>query len=488
MAHRTSSESIDLTDFALDDEPISQAATLYPVTAPSVSARTRKEVNKNRALLAAEFCICTLPEVSTKRTYRVHCGIINKVFGRTNTKLGRQFRTVLSVTDDYIVSTPDIDGQSKQYAHKESALVRLLDYYGHDGKAVIASLKKALPQSRKEALHIAHREELVTGKFAYVSKDGRDYHPIQNLKRSQRDNFLKDYGFIFDYDMSAACQTLVYQAARRYNMQLTAEYEKKSRAVPKSKWLELDAIVDYIENKSAIRQQICKQFNVTASQAKELMNAITFGAATWSNSATMGNVVHTILDCKNIRKFHDFTKKYRQQLGTAFRAVRSDKKLFMFTGVTKLPRITAKVKSSTYFSLEDTIRKVVQMYCDLHSIKVFTIHDGFMTDVPIKMESLTAFIQKKLGFDDTLSIDQVNVNDNPSIYGLIAAIGSVSFASSTFSSSATATATGKEKEVKLRYEVSPPNTLLFTRVESRQSRTERHAAQNFTPQPIPPPE
>lgn len=221
-----------------------------------------------------------------------------------------------------------------------------------------------------DRLLAAHAEELATHSYRYSLKSNRLWHPLQNLRRAQKQQFWARHGLPHNYDIKACAPTLLLQVA------LYLELPKVS----------VQAIQAYLDDRKGLRERLAKDLDIEPRAAKQLINSLFNGARLAANSycsafALLGSDRSKMELLQNDAE----VAQLRSAIKRLWRRVAERSRTHTFS--------TGSEKWQFYFGLEKMVMDVVRRVLDEQGIKHFDEHDGFRTDRPIDLDQLKARIK-----------------------------------------------------------------------------------------------
>lgn len=357
---------------------------------------------------------------------------IRSTYGIKGQKAYDIFIQVVQCTDEAYAAENIRPGASfcKKYSLHMAKFNELRAYLQKDiideGAEVIITPEEALDVMDSDDI-----KQLTSGKFEYKlnTNDHRHHHWLQNVKSELRSDILVEYGFIHDYDISAAVQNFMINDARENDEKIYAEkmaqYESGNRKYkPRFSSTKLQAIAEYAVNSKAIRDTLVNDTGVPLHIIKQIITAL-------GNGGRMNIQIQNRLEAAMqarfparygilmkenggkfpristiIRKYpswanwdwfklvmsysslerHPFIAQFKKDLSkfwTKFRkANHSDK-------------MSPSTKSKEYFKFEFQIREAIIKFNEQNSI--FLIHDGFVSKTKIDVNQLIEFIKQETG-------------------------------------------------------------------------------------------
>lgn len=239
-----------------------------------------------------------------------------------------------------------------------------------------------------------HSEELSTLIFHYSEKSHRYFHPIQNIKKENRNKLMVDHGLYHDYDIESCAFVLIRQLARACGV--------TDR---------LDSFDEYLENKQQIRELIADVWNIPVDTAKTILHALLFGAKPHKHKACSIYTTQLKRDSVKLETLRawDWIAQLRKDLDVMWDAIRDNSNLVTVKTKKKQRKnkpeeiqvctLSPKEKVGIYFRLEHIVITAIHEYLDMTKNKHFLIHDGFVCAIDLDTDELQCFISRYTGFD-----------------------------------------------------------------------------------------
>lgn len=316
--------------------------------------------------------------------------LIDKHLGRVDTKIGKFLRT--NILKEQKNGWYSMDrGITKSYSLNEKGLQKL--------KAMV---QVTVEKEREIAIKIAPSiyDELLTLNFSYIDKSGRLWNQIQNLPRDIKKYILAQAGLPHQYDINSAAFSLLTQHARLHCGADQYFYEIEE---------------NYLKHKTAYRNKIASDAELTPKQAKILLTALLCGARLSSNKKHS-----SIMKMINDKSIIEYLKQdqsvvdLKQDIKDLWNWIEPSlgrRTIKTKAGhIRKLP-LSPKQKWGRYFDLERLVLNATRRYLDSKGIKYFLEHDGWSTSEELNQEELIQFIEDSTGFNVSLDYELVNPND-----------------------------------------------------------------------------
>lgn len=319
-----------------------------------------------------------------------------------------------------------VDSHCKQYRINMKRFEQMRNKFGIDYSVYSE-------QSINESLSEEQVQQLESGDFNYNlnQNDFRHHNALQNFKKIIRQKFLTQYGYKYDYDINCSMQAFFVNQFK-INRQIELEQKKlTAKRAPKLLNDSLPTIENYIANKKQIRDELANQSGLTTDDIKEIITAICNGGHL---KTTLEGVIRKIIlsnsdssyAAEKIGKkitFGDLNKRTHQwifiseliskELVESIKSLltnqflisfRNDIKSFwsLYKKVNQIKaRLTSVDKARVYFQFEFKIRSVIISF--MQNKKIFLIHDGFVSQERIDIDSLINEIKKETNMNVTFS-------------------------------------------------------------------------------------
>lgn len=348
---------------------------------------------------------------------------LNRQIGRTNEPLGRYLRSLLVIcVDEYYSADKKItmkyqlngvgasylrhvlrDGYRKSYQEylsisqvvvdqklttntyvSDKSMVEqkttTLNTYVYDKSDIQDNFDYSVV---KEWVIREYGRELQTNEFTYQDKSSRLWHPIQNIRSELRGQILADNGYLYDYDISCAAPTLLYQHAQQGG--LTQH---------------LGAINLYITDKQQVRDELSWQLGMPVSMVKVMLNALFSGAKLgYSPRFDMTRILGGDYALVERVKNNEYVSKLRAELPVMWRAIETTMTIRRNSETNKKLPLRSRDKWARYFELERQVLNSVRAYLKSTGNDCFLIHDGWTTRNPIDIPALVEWVYNNTGFN-----------------------------------------------------------------------------------------
>lgn len=343
-------------------------------------------------------------ESRIKRALGFACGVLSETkphpwstryfndhFGVASNPLSKWLRVQLLICTDqfYRFNIPGEKGICKKYILNKEGVRYLKE-----------ALKLNNIQIYPSVLQVAksdHLAELVTGKFTYLDKTNRLWHPLQRYRRNYKKQILADHGYQHQYDIECCAPTLIHQYSQQLGMD---QY--------------LFAIRKYLSDKTIVRAELAKKLDLPVDAVKEIINALFAGAVI--SRSSYSDIFH-ILDGDHARieflKQDPFVQELIADIKTCWEYITPTIPRRRNTKSNRLLKITPKQKWLVYFELERSVINSVSSYLTDKNYRYFLEHDGWSCDSEIDQNELIEFVRTQIGYE--IKIEYAKIN-NTQIY------------------------------------------------------------------------
>lgn len=282
-------------------------------------------------------------------------------FGQRGNKLSNWLRTQLLVCVDEHWNKDT--GKCKQYKRNTQGYLDLLaQLYGKK----ITSMPLVSP---------SQQAQLASGLLDYTLINDRYYNSLQNISTHIRKPLLASYGYKYNYDVVCAAPTLIRQYAGTLGLTKTTP-----------------ALDLYIHNRTAVRERISQELDITAKTAKQIVHAMITGAMIGANPRS---AIFQYLNYDRAKIVWLQQDTYIQQLKTDIsNCWQVIKKNTTYTS----KRFNGKDKSRVYRSLEKQVMDKVYKWLKRDNIRVVREHDGWKSDQLVDQIELRSYIRRATGY------------------------------------------------------------------------------------------
>ena len=349
-----------------------------------VQTRIRKAIGFTQALLSEDK-----PRPMSSR-------FIDRHFGISSNKLSRYLRDQLltCVDENYNMET----GVCKRYVINKRGINFLgelillkKDTYNslsHTNPSVLLLQTAAIEWAKEE-----YKQQLSTKNFEYEDKSNRLFNPIQNIRSNLRRELLAQHGLKYEYDISAAAPTMLYQY---------------SFITPSATGEVLETIEYYLNNKQVVREKLAHEAELTTDQIKRVINGLFAGARL---ARTTECDLYQEIGCDyakmTLLQTHPFILALSADIKTMWQPIKEDYPVRYFTdknGRERKVQFNSKAKWSVYFELERKVLNCFSSYLKDHQNAIFLEHDGFTCEKPVDTLKLQSYIQEHTGLDINLEL------------------------------------------------------------------------------------
>lgn len=237
-------------------------------------------------------------------------------------------------------------------------------------------------------------EELANLAFSYDDKSNRLWHPLQHVKRENKRQVLAEAGLVHQYDVDCCAPTLLLQYAQTVGMDL---------------WLE--HLNEYLNNKTAIRNQIAEETEIPVKSVKVIINALFNGARIGSSPRQQ---ISPLIQFEKARaeflRTHEFIAGLRKDIKTCWDYIEEHhgrRYQVLKNGKTRKAAMKPTTKWAIYFDLERKVLNAVREYLEQTNNAHFLEHDGWTTAKAIDQAALQSYIEQKTGFVVKFSYEEV---------------------------------------------------------------------------------
>jgi hypothetical protein len=243
------------------------------------------------------------------------------------------------------------------------------------------------------------QDQVESGEFVYNESGGRYYNGLQNILRDLKASEFGKRGYIYDYDVVCCAPTLFLQRAKQINPNMR----------------ELEYIQFYIDNRTAVRDELQLQYGLSKSQVKQIINALFQGGIlnTYEHNKILGYLMGNTYKMRLLSQ-DVFLNNLIDDIKCLWSVLRSDIDTgFEYRGdVRRRKRITGKHKSDYYKLLEGSVMTPIWKYLKKKSVRVFREHDGFRSNKFVAPYELEQLVLSKTGYQVRFDWGKVEVSDD----------------------------------------------------------------------------
>lgn len=316
---------------------------------------------------------------------------LDKIFSKH--ELGQKFKSALLVETNSSYSNSAKKTFCKKYQVNKQNLIELLKRtvkVSDEQEPAICS--PVFADQDEEIQHWAVRyyrtlyADELTGKkpFQYVEKSYRKWHPIQNVRRSHKQQVFAGY-LDHDYDISTALISVMLGDVQK----LDSRFDRAGYHL----------VFDYRDNKAEIRKTVGEVLGLDADAVKELFSYINNnGVISTSPFRALMNIVgNDKAKVAAIRK-NKFFKAYIRQIKSLWSIwVSLNNTQVAFTeNIEQRPLVEKKKRFALYFYNERKLLDSIEKYLQLKSAIYFLEHDGFRTNLKIDQVELEKLIKEQV--------------------------------------------------------------------------------------------
>jgi hypothetical protein len=309
---------------------------------------------KARVETVLAWCAVTL---STTVPERVHSETLAKVFGQQQNPLSAYLRGALLRKHGYYLNG------------KQTYAYLLVD--GAMEKLALAVKSDVTPLTEIERIRLKWNDALQTNTFVYSEKSSRKWHPLQQMKRADKQEFWQPY-LPYDYDIEACAPTIVNHAAKAAGLFDVLQ----------------TGIKDYLDNKDDFRQHVMTLTGCDLQTAKKVINGLFNGARlarNWQCSTyiALGEDYAAMTALQNDAR----VKCLRGGIKRAWAAIER-RSHFTRDGSTRW---------TEYFKAERLLLDIIVEHLKRTGNPHFTEHDGWRCKFPVDVPVLEAEIFQRTG-------------------------------------------------------------------------------------------
>lgn len=331
--------------------------------------------------------------LSVERKLRKSHRTLREIFGPTGNKLSKWLRDNLIIQSGYF----EKGGQCYEYILRKGGIEEIKklikdNFKPGEEKQKSRRIKKTLllddnndvvvDENNVKFLTQKLREQIKKLEFEYNSKGWRDYNPLQNIKRVNKQKFWSDK-LPHDYDISAAAPTILLQYSERLGLISIVN----------------SSLRDYLDNKNEYREHVRSLIEIEGEEgiqiAKKILNGL-FNGAILSKNESYPCQIYLLVNMDNKKMDRLINDKkirhLRANIGYIWRQLK--RKHFKL----EKGRIKSGEKWNLYFMLEFNIMKEVYSYLDNKKIKYFKEHDGFRTNKKVNINEIEKLIEDRTAF------------------------------------------------------------------------------------------
>lgn len=313
---------------------------------------------------------------------------IDDTFSRS--ELGRQFKSALLIETNSSYSNAE-NAFCKRYKVNKRNLIEILkrsDEVANKREPAIcvqvfADEDEALQHWTVRYYRRLYADELAGRKpFVYTERSYRKWHPLQNVRRSHKQQVFAGY-LDHDYDISTALISVMLGDVRRLD--------------PTFDMSKYELIFRYRDNKAIVRQNVGKLLDLDPDQVKELFSYINNnGIISASPFMALLGIVGSREKVDGIRR-HKFFQQYRIQIKSLWRmwVYFNNREVYRHNDKDR-PLIENKKRFNLYFYIERKLLDVIEEYLQSKSAVYFLEHDGFRSNLPIDQAELERVIKEKI--------------------------------------------------------------------------------------------
>lgn len=330
---------------------------------------------------------------------------IDRYFGQQQTDLGKWLRRELLICTSHRYS--ESSGLTKEYklntagANNIRRLLRdtTIEYQNQENN--IFDFDPILnSQFDKEVVaKFIEKEwgfELEHKTFTYQDKSSRLWHPLQNVRKEQRQRVFADYNMCYQYDIETSAPQLIHQHAQQQEDPMD---------------LYLFALRRYLNDKSNIRKELALALEIDIKTAKVIINAFFCGARLGhGNDFAISQLLDNDPAKINWLKQDKYITELREDIKTCWEYIKPSmmrRSIKDKNNKERMLAITSKEKWMRYFDLERTVLNQIRNYLDKTNNHYFLEHDGWSCEREIDVIELSEFVRTTTGFQLKFELTKV---------------------------------------------------------------------------------
>lgn len=315
---------------------------------------------------------------------------LDDIFSRS--ELGRQFKSALLIETNSSYSNAE-NAFCKRYKVNKRNLIEVLKRSDEVASKrepaicvqVFADEDEALQHWTVRYYRRLYADELAGRKpFVYTERSYRKWHPLQNVRRSHKQQVFAGY-LDHDYDISTALIAVMLADVLR----LDPTFERDR----------CHLVFEYRDNKAEIRQNVGKLLDLDADAVKELFSYLNNNGIITASPyrALIGIVGGDAAKVETIRK-NKFFRHYCRQIKSLWRwwVVKNNMTVMWGSNPGDRPRVANKKRFDLYFYNERKLLDAIETYLQSKSAVYFLEHDGFRSNMPIDQVELEQVIREKI--------------------------------------------------------------------------------------------
>jgi hypothetical protein len=258
--------------------------------------------------------------------------------------------------------------------------------------------------------------------FLYEDKSNRLWHPLQNVRKVDKQNIFSELDLTYQYDIVCCAPTLIHQYS--HQVPLVVENDKYIQG-PMD--LYLFAVQRYLQDRVSVRKQIAQETEIPEKLVKIIINALFAGAQLGKNPTC---AIYKLLNGDIARieylKQHPYIIELRSDIKIIWeylRPVMTTRYKTNKLGQRRKLALSSRDKWGLYFYLERQVLNIIKNYLDRTNNKYFLEHDGFTTQVQVNELELLDEIYQKTGFILELDMEILMKKEILEIYPIVQQVG-----------------------------------------------------------------
>ena len=258
--------------------------------------------------------------------------------------------------------------------------------------------------------------------FIYHDKSNRLWHPLQNVRKTDKKRIFAENKLQYQYDIVCCAPTLIHQYSHQVPLII-----QDDKYIQGPMDLYLFAVHKYLNDRTNIRKQIANETEIPEKLVKIIINALFAGAQLGNNPAC---AIYKLLNGDKARieylKQHPYIIELRNDIKIIWEYLRpmmTKRYTTTKTNKRRLVPLSSREKWNLYFQLERRVLDVVRNYLDKTGNKYFLEHDGFTTQKQVNENELLDEIYDKTGFTLQLELEVLALNEYYNSYPIASQVG-----------------------------------------------------------------
>lgn len=360
-----------------------------------------------RAKAALGFCKSYLDHETPRQ---LSARFIDQAFSSQSTPTSRLLRLILLIctTERYSAEK----GIAKKYIFNPKGMLYISQLlkgktnlywsewrlkFDTDGETIIKD--KAIKIAANEYVKDSFHPQLSTGDFDYTDKSNRLWNPIQNIRKSVKKPLLAQYGYAHQFDVQTCAPTLIHQEAKRLGMKYECEF-----------------IQNYLDNKTAWRNTLAEEFDISPTKVKIIINAMFCGAKLGaSDYFSIFKLVERDIKVMKKMKDHELLVGLKEDIRQCWNSITPYLPVSYITdknGKKRKKALDSKTRWELYFRLERKVLNIAKGYMDENGFKYFLEHDGWACNQYFDPKHFSDYVFQQLGYRLNFDYEQIDCEGN----------------------------------------------------------------------------